>query len=85
MLSIQLHVTCSLAGIDLKLLNELVAFLDTFTEASSDLEADKTPTLHLALPWLHKLKNHCHPASNDSVTMASIKKNTLKLLDEKFK
>ena len=67
------------------LLADLVAFLQTFLDASLELEADKHPTLHLAVPWLHKLKNHCLPSVTDSPTIKTIKSSASKLLDEKFK
>jgi hypothetical protein len=66
-------------------MDELVAFLETFVDATKALESDRTPTLHLALPWLHKLKKHCNPTSDDSSTIVSIKKAASTLLDEKFK
>lgn len=74
-----------MAGIDPTLLADLVAFLQTFLDASLELEADKNPTLHLAVPWFHKLKNHCLPSVTDSPTMKTIKSSASKLLDEKFK
>ena len=79
------YALCSLAGIDQKMLSDLVAYLQIFVDASLELEAERTPTLHLAVPWYYKLKRHCNPAADDSNPMRAIKKSASDLLDEKFK
>jgi hypothetical protein len=79
--------TYRLAGIDPILLDAMVTFLQKFVDASEDLECDKTPTLHLAVPWLYKLKSHCSVAPSSPAncpTMDIIKKRASELLDNKF-
>lgn len=75
----------SLAGIDTKLLDELVTFLRTFVDATLALEAENTPTLHRVVPWFFKLKNHCIPSSDDSPQMIAIKTNAGGLLNVKYR
>jgi len=73
-----------LAGKDDKLLTELAAFLEVFKTAFLELEATKTPTLQLALPWFYKLNSHCDVSATDSVEIASLKTTAISLIDSKF-
>ena len=43
------------ANLDFELLGELKKFLDVVRNASEELSADETPTLHLVVPWYFKL------------------------------
>jgi hypothetical protein len=74
-----------LAGIERNLLQELVNFLKVFKDASDELEATCTVTLHKPLPWFHTLKKHCCIDSEDSEPMKKIKTRTTYFLDTKFK
>lgn len=73
-----------MAGIDDKLLQELVLFLEVFKTASLELEATKTPTLQLALPWFYKLKSHCKASPNDSADLATLKAKAIVKIDSKY-
>jgi hypothetical protein len=56
---------CRLTDIDPVLLGEVVGFLKLFFDASQELEAERCVTLHLAVPWFHKLLAHCAPTTGD--------------------
>ena len=73
-----------MAGIDKALLEELTAFLQVFKVASIELEATKSPTLHLVLPWYHTLKQHCETDSSDSAELITLKTKAISLLTSKF-
>lgn len=75
---------CRLAGIDRALLGEVVGFLKLFFDASQELEAELCVTLHLAVPWFHKLLAHCAPAASDRSALSSLKKLTMDFLTAKF-
>lgn len=73
-----------MAGIDDKLLLEVILFLEVFKTASLELEATKTPTLHLALPWFYKLKSHCQANQSDSAEVAALKEKAMVMIDSKY-
>ena len=73
-----------LAGIDPTLLDCIVTFLEKFVDACKDLESEKTPTLHLAVPWLYKLKLHCSSPS-ECQAIGEIKRRAADLLQNKFR
>jgi len=73
-----------LVGIDKLLLQELTNFLEVFKFASEELEATKQPTLHLALPWFYKIKQHCEANDQDSDEMAAIKRRATTFVQTKF-
>jgi hypothetical protein len=77
-------LVCRMAGIDDKLLQEVIHFLEVFKTASLELEATKTPTLHLALPWFYKLKSHCQANQSDSAEVATMKKKAMVWMDSKY-
>ena len=63
-----------------------MAFLDQFANASKDLEGDQEPTLHLTVPWLYKLKQHCSSSGDsDSNSLNAVKRRAADLIDCKFR
>ena len=46
-------------AINIDLLSELVQFIEPFLDASRACEGDNQPTIHLVIPWVKKLQNHC--------------------------
>ncbi len=53
--------------IDQPLLHELVLFLNLFQIATKELEAFKTPTLHLVTHWRKVLLEHCDIVDEERV------------------
>ena len=74
-----------MTGVVPSLLKELVQFLQLFKIASDELEATKSVTLHLPVPWYYRLQQHCRLDSNDSEPMAKIKTRAASFIDSKFK
>jgi hypothetical protein len=75
-----------MAGIERNLLKELVDFLKVFKDASDELEASKTVTLHMVVPWFYRLQGHCHiDNSKDSEPMTKIKARAALFIESKFK
>jgi len=66
-------------------LKELVDFLEVFKVASVELESTKKPTMHLVLPWYHKIMQHCKTDRADSVDLSALKCKATSLLIQKFK
>jgi len=73
-----------MTGIDRSLLTELVDFLQVFKDASDELEATKSVTIHKAVPWYHRLQEHCRINSSDSEPMTKIKTTATSFLESKF-
>jgi len=73
-----------MTGIDKKLLENLVAFLEVFRVASVEMEATKVPTLHLPLPWYHKIVQNCEVKQQDVSEMTLLKSRALQLVKSKF-
>jgi len=74
-----------LAGVNPVLLKEIVNFLELYSAASLELEAEATPTLHLAVPWFHKLMKHCVAEDGDSTTVLVLKERAPQFLATKFR
>lgn len=77
-----------LTGIVRSLLGELVVFLKVFKDTSDELEGTRCVTLHMPVPWLHRLKQHCsvNKDSNDSEALKNmIKARATSFIDMKFK
>lgn len=55
----------------LKILSD---FLKPFKAATDELEATKTPTLCLVVPWYHTLLRHMQPDVTDPILVASMKR-----------
>jgi len=68
--------------IEQSLLKELVDFLK---DASNELEASKTVTIHMPVPWYHRLQQHCRIDSKDSEIMRKIKTTAASFIEGKFK
>jgi hypothetical protein len=76
---------CRLAGVERPILEHMVPFLDGFKQASLALEGAKTPTLHLTLPWFHKLIQHCGVDEDEDIAeMILIKQSAINLIGNKF-
>ena len=73
-----------MTGIVHSLLKELVDFLKMFKDASDELEATKSVTLHMPVPWYYKLQQHCRADSKDSEPMSMIKTRAASFIDCKF-
>ncbi|XP_068081423.1 E3 SUMO-protein ligase ZBED1-like isoform X2 [Anabrus simplex] len=73
-------------GIDIKLLNDVIALLQPFKEASKELECEKSPTLHLVLPWKMTLLQHLTQEPNTGeASEIELLRNHIKLyMEEKF-
>lgn len=65
-------------------LGMLVSFLKPFYDAQRELEGDKYPTLHLALLWVERLRNHCQQNANDTVQLAAVRQRHAHWLEEKM-
>ena len=75
-----------MAGVERNLLKELVDFLKVFKDASDELEASKSATLHMVVPWYYHLQEHRHIDNNkDSEPMTKIKARTALFTNNKFK
>ncbi|CAF1530213.1 unnamed protein product [Adineta ricciae] len=76
--------TFYLNDISRKVVMDFVKFLSLFKVASEEISADKTPTLHLVVPWFAILKNSCELKDDDHLLIAQYKSVVSKMLDEKF-
>ncbi|KAL7396821.1 hypothetical protein ABVT39_012235 [Epinephelus coioides] len=74
-----------LTNLSTESLGDMVTFLARFKEATKALEASKSPTLHLTVVWLEQLKSHLQPATTDSMILSSLKKKSLRILNNKLK
>jgi len=74
-----------MAGIARSLLDELVSFLKIFKDASDELEASKSVTLHMVVPWYYRLQQHCRIHTADSEAMKKVKVKAGALIVGKFK
>jgi hypothetical protein len=72
-----------LNNINRKLLSDLVKFLSLFKVASEHLSADTSPTLHLVVPWVSKLKASCEIQHDDHTLLIQFKHAVSRMLDEK--
>ena len=75
--------TSYLNDINRKVVMDFVKFLSLFKVASEEMSADKTPTLHLEVPWFTILKNSCELKNDDHLLLAQYKNVVSKMLDEK--
>ena len=80
-----------LASLPADVLGDMITFLQRFRDATKDLEASTTPTLHLTAVWLDRLKKHLQPvtvagvgARVDNAQMISLKRKCLRILTEKL-
>ena len=64
---------------------QLITFLEPFEQCIDEVQADKSPTLHLVMLWLHKLLNHCETNDIDSIEIQHLKNATRNYLETKFK
>lgn len=55
-----------ISAYDRNLMGELIQFLESFKEATDNLEGDKEPTLPLAVPWTFSLLTKCEVVAADS-------------------
>lgn len=70
--------------IDYTLMKNLIDILSSFKKASEQLSADQEPTLHLVLPCVNKLKNHCQAKTTDTAVVKQMKKLLLHYIEEKI-
>ncbi len=52
-----------------------------FHQATSDLEGNKDPNIHLVLPVIGKLKKHCAPVESDSDPLTVLRSSCLEYLE----
>lgn len=70
-----------LYGINKQELELLCEFLELFQECTSEIEASRTPTLHLVLPWYHELQQHLQPNYLDVEFIGQMKEAGRKYLE----
>lgn len=71
-----------LAGINKEELTHLCNFLGHFKECTSEIEASRTPTLHLVLPWYYELRRYLSCDYLDVAFIGKMKMVGRKYLDE---
>ncbi|KAJ6642790.1 Transposable element Hobo transposase, partial [Pseudolycoriella hygida] len=73
----QLH---RLDTIDKSLLKVVVEFLQTFSDATVDMEASKYPTIHMVFLWRRKLLQHLHVQNVDVPVIRKMKEQARRYL-----
>lgn len=61
-------------NIDKNTLSMLCTFVEVFEIATMEIEASKSPTLHLVVPWYFKLMKHMQFVGVDSALVSDMKK-----------
>lgn len=72
--------THRLDGIDMELLDTVLAFLKPFYDASIDMEASKQPTIHMVFLWRRKLLTHLGIDAQDGPIISKMKEQAKRYL-----
>ena len=73
-----------LSDVNFGTISDLTEFLKVFKQASEELSADDSPTIHLVVPWYYYLRNISKANSKDSPLMRQFKSYIYKGLEEKI-
>ena len=71
-------------NINYNLLKQLTDFLKPFFMATKVFEEEKKPTLHLVIPRMISLQNHCEITKLDPPALKELKKKASAFIKEKF-
>lgn len=69
---------------ELDMMEDMLRILKVFKDASVELEAENTPTIHLVIPAIRRMKLTVQPEPGDGKPILNIKAKILTELEQKF-
>lgn len=79
------NVSNKIEGITVKLLEEVIVYLNIFEKSSADLQQSSKPTLHLCFPYYLNLIAKSRETATDSILMKTFKNHCAQILEKEWR